>query len=671
MPTSCQTGRPLPRGTVDRAAESPKATCTQSLDRASSTGPWARFQPLLVSLALTCALCLLDLQPKAFAQPAGGAPHESPLAARAGNSSTSLLDVFELDPPVHVSATPDCQQTLMDYVFANSYGAPFVGVYEPPSCNFSRVTFNFTVTSAGHQYDRLALMYFGDTEIFRTSTAEPTPNGIIWTYTKDMSAYLSLFRENQKIIFDMGNIVNDQYTASFNATLTAYFYDEETFLPADRIIPISARKSSANGASAWNIPADNATNTLSLPQNIARAIFSISANGQSAEEFWWANVLQSDVNAFGDVTELYGYSPWREVQLYIDGYLAGVVWPFPIIFTGGIVPGFWRPIVGTDAFDLKEDQIDITPWLPLLCDGGEHTFEIRVTGLNDTTIGNGAKEAVLSETVGSYWVVTGKLFLWLDEAGSVTTGSPPSILASDPNISVSSVAHGSRNHTNVTLDYAVAVQRSLSISATVQTSRDSNKATWTQELSFSNVGNFTDAGRVQVNTQSTKGYDTASGPSNTTQAYSRTYSYPLWVYSDYQSEARGFSINGRLDRGKYVETLGASAFPLGLEGYSLPSGTAGTGLTDRQNGSATYFSSGGPSNSTTEQDLGFSAVAAGNVHPLYHRHAVAANDSVVSDDGTGGHAGGRAPAFVAHNQVGRSSIKEMLGRGPGGDDGST
>ena len=79
--------------------------------------------------------------------------------------------------------------------------------------------------------------------------------------------------------------------------------------------------------------------------------------------------MQSDIYTFNDTFgELPGFSPFREVQLFIDGQLAGVVWPFPIIFTGGVVPGLWRPVVGIDAFDLKEDEIDITPWLPLLCD---------------------------------------------------------------------------------------------------------------------------------------------------------------------------------------------------------------------------------------------------------------------------------------------------------------
>lgn len=63
----------------------------------------------------------------------------------------------------------------------------YLGSYEPPKCDFDTVRMNLTVTSKGRQYDRLALMYLGEIEVFRTSTAEPTKDRIVWTYIKDMS----------------------------------------------------------------------------------------------------------------------------------------------------------------------------------------------------------------------------------------------------------------------------------------------------------------------------------------------------------------------------------------------------------------------------------------------------------------------------------------------------
>lgn len=45
----------------------------------------------------------------------------------------------------------------------NKY-SDYIGDYAPPPCSFNRVTMNFTVTSRGRQFDRLALMYLGDIE---------------------------------------------------------------------------------------------------------------------------------------------------------------------------------------------------------------------------------------------------------------------------------------------------------------------------------------------------------------------------------------------------------------------------------------------------------------------------------------------------------------------------
>lgn len=337
-----------------------------------------------------------------------------------------------------------------------------------------------TVVSAGRQFDRLGIVYLGDVEVFRTSTAEPTANGIKWTFLKDMTAYLSLFEKKQKIIFDLGNLINDIYTAPFNVTITAsYFTANDSIVPADVIFPVSAHKGAQNKPSVFTVPPETASSVLTLPQNVKKAVFTIAATGQSEEEFWWSNTLQSDTRTYPDF-ELYGYSPFREVQLHIDGLLAGVVWPFPIIFTGGVVPGLWRPVVGIDTFDLKEDEIDITPFLPLLCDGKAHNFTIRVSGLDD----DGHGGASLSETTGGYWLVSGKVFIWLDDEGHITTGYGPSRHTPAPMFDIASSVSQGANGTNSTLIYSVTAHRSLSVRSTIQLSRGTEVAYWQQDLSF-------------------------------------------------------------------------------------------------------------------------------------------------------------------------------------------
>ncbi|KAK3673813.1 hypothetical protein LTR78_006368 [Recurvomyces mirabilis] len=645
---------------------------TLAKPRASAFEDWigsvGRTRKTLSALiALLSVLCLAgSLVSPALASPLISAS----LRSYARQATSTLLEVFQVYPPVLTvvpdgtleitdgssNATvdiidnrrPSCQEKLVQYSFANSYGAPFVGAYAPPSCAFNRVTWNLTVVTAGRQFDRLGIVYLGDIEVFRTSTAEPTANGIEWTYLKDMTSYVSLFKQDQKIIFDLGNIVNDIYTAALNVTITASYFDaQDSLARADLILPVSSRRSSSNGASVFTVPSDTASSLLILPRNVRKAVFTIAATGQSEEEFWWSNVLQSEVNTFPTAGTLYGYSPFREVQLFIDGKIAGVAWPFPIIFTGGIVPGLWRPIVGIDAFDLKEDEIDITPWLPVLCDGKAHNFTIRISGLND----NGNGTATLSETTDNYWLVTGKAFLWLDAPGHVTTGQGPYAVTPSPNIQVSSSIGTGTNGTNETLYYSVGVQRSLSFQSTLALSHGIDTATWRQTRSFTNTGNYTNQSNVELNTQQTTGYDVSSS------GYARHISYPLSALSTYATDGANISYVATVNRAKDVQTLGQPVFPTGLESFvaaqevhpNYPS-FQGTSLSTTQNGTASFFenttSLASFSFGSTEQEMTFSGIhVTGQSGPygfptvagsqeLFQRQVAAVNGSVTVDEET-------------------------------------
>jgi len=539
---------------------------------------------------------------------------------------------------------------------------------------------NFTVTIKGRQFDRLALMYFGDTEVWRTSTAEPTVNGIEWTYIKDMTEYLYFWNSPQKIIFDLGNLVDSTYTGLFNTTLTATFFtSQDTVDPAALIIPISARNGAANSASVFTLPSDNATNTIGFPRNVNRAVFSVSACGQATEEFWWSNVLQSDINTFVPVDgTLYGYSPFREVQILIDGQLAGVQWPFPVIFTGGVVPGLWRPIVGIDAFDLREHEIDITPWLPVLCDGNEHTFEIRVAGILD----DGESSGTITETVGSSWYVTGKIFVWLDDANSITTGRAPTVLLPAPTINLSQKLTQNSTGANETLEYTTNVKRDLSVSSLIKTQNGTKLSSWTQSLSVTNYGLYTDYGAVQQNNQTTTGTDQSTGAT----FYKSIYSYPLYANTTYIVQPSGnFTIDATVIRGLNVAVQGTPVFPTGLQPFSqipgaasLISGFSGSQLETTQNGTAHYFASPsvGISNGfgSTSQVFTFKGLDANGEATdteLYYRDVEAVNQTIVKDYESlvGKEVGnyGFPVSAVPKTQavLGVFSPKEVVGRGYG------
>lgn len=303
------------------------------------------------------------------------------------------------------------------------------------------------------------------------------------------------------------------------------------------------------------------------------------------------------------------------------------------------VLGFWRPVVGIDAFDLREDEIDITPWLPVLCDGKSHSFEIKVVGLTDDGNGN----AKIS-SIGGYWVVTGKVFLWLDLANSTTTGSPPNIVRPSPQFFITAEAGKEGNNPNNTLNYQVLAQRQITTTNTITTSEGSKEVSFSQSLSFSNLAAFVNNGNNQTNNAITSGTDTSSS------GYTRKFAYPLLVFSAISmSPAGAMTLDGRMDRTKNVQVIGNSVFPSPLDAFASQGPFEASLETNRQNGTAFFFQDATKKVANgagrTEQTLALQGFK--NLKPsapqmpmeagaqLYSRHILAANNSIIADSASG------------------------------------
>lgn len=448
--------------------------------------------------------------------------------------------------------------------------------YSPPSCDFNRVAMNLTVVSEGVQFDRLAIMYLGDVEVWRTSTAEPKPHpGISWTYWKDMTSYLSLWKGQQKLIFDLGNTVNDQYTGAFNATLTATFFsikptdevDEQG--PASQIMAISAKRGSDGKSSAFNYPGD-ASVSLKVPQAAVRAIVSISATGQSDEEFWETNVPDS---VLSNATGYSGKSAFREARLLIDGQIAGLAWPYPVVFTGGISPPLHRPMVGIQAFDLLENEIDITPWLGLLCDGSDHTFSLQIVGEKE-------------QKPGSYWIMTGKVFVWIDGNNQTTTGPAPQVTV-DP---VSLNASGGGDKGGPIL-YRQSINRSIRVSTELNIAGEKKTYAWNQRFSMTNDGNITNGGNDQYVNAIYEGESTAA--SDSSPYFYIGFRYPFVMESTTATTNKNGSLKltTNLEQGMDLAVAGKSAFAYGTEAFGnrLKAKVSGSVRQTTRKATASYY----------------------------------------------------------------------------------
>ncbi|KAI1162692.1 peptide N-acetyl-beta-D-glucosaminyl asparaginase amidase A-domain-containing protein [Nemania serpens] len=501
----------------------------------------------------------------------------------------AVLEVIQAaTPPRSDLSTPACKQLVFTHDFGNSYGSPYVGYYTPPSdCVYTTTIFNLSVVANGRQYDRLATLWLGDVEVWRTSTAMPSQTGIHWSFQKDMTIWDILLRRKnpQKIIFELNNVIDgDRYTGLFNATLEAlYFHDvyegRGGLHPAEHIYAISTHSSSSNTTSLFSLPEDSGAVNLTLPRNARAAVVSIMASGNGAEEFWFTNVPTEYINTFpGNEGWLYGYSPFREVQLLIDRQLAGVSWPFPILFTGGVDPGAWRPIVGIDAYELPSFEIDVTPWLGLLTDGKSHNYALRVVGY-DISSEDGIGP------VGENWWVSGSVFVWTDEAGKQTkiegfkSETPPPLFDFQPTLGTHAAEDGTV--TNTSFYYSLTATRSLKISSKITSGGRSRLISWSQNVSYSNIQNMTDFAFNQSLKMISSG-----GHSSSASDIVSSYRYPMNLFSAYKVQSEGATTNPGsvlclVDRSKSTDGISILRF---LTGTSTGPET----LRTRQNVTSNY-----------------------------------------------------------------------------------
>ncbi|KAG6356709.1 hypothetical protein INS49_014583 [Diaporthe citri] len=418
---------------------------------------------------------------------------------------------------------------------------------------------------------------------------------------------------------------------------------------ADKIIPISRRVGlNESQPSVFNTAEYNATTIVrDFPRNARKAIFTIQACGQIDEEFWWSNLPSSTAlsfNATGNPSG--GFSAYREIQLFIDGQLAGIQAPFPIIFTGGLSPSFWSPIVGIDVFDEKEAEVDISPFLPVLCDGAPHNFTLRVVGLDD----DGNDSATLSTSVGDYWQLSGKVFVWTeDDASFITTGPAPTLDAIEPVITLGQSLTQNATGANETLKYDVSVTRSIRISGSISTPDGPVNTTWTQDVTTTATGFISDFG----NTSSVhfKTSATTSSARDDAIEFSTSASYPLVVNSTQFALPNGtVRTDTVLSRSKDTSrTVGEEdVFPSGLQVFSVLPATADVvpnitelSLSTSQEASGTrlVFPGGGAQNgsyavASVGQEILFGGKTNGaaGVTELYFRDvSVRSDGSIVSD----------------------------------------
>lgn len=275
--------------------------------------------------------------------------------------------------------------------FADYSDHPFN--YNPPAnCAgpYAAIIFrmHFRVT-AGVQYDRTGAVWIGATNVYFGTTSEPGQNASPqWDVERDVTEYAPIFSQPSIGQASVYNIVNSQYTGVIYGTAELDFYPATKQYPApavaDAVYPLSGGAS--GGYVYLNGPTDQMTGTFTFPQNVIAAYLDVFLESQGGDEFWYScfpNDLAAKLNNCGGTA-------FREGEVTIDGQPAGVAPAYPWIYTGGIDPYLWIPIVGVETLNFKPYRINLTPFAAQLDDGNPHTIAVSVFNDNNFFAANAA-----------------------------------------------------------------------------------------------------------------------------------------------------------------------------------------------------------------------------------------------------------------------------------------
>ncbi|PSS34445.1 Peptide-N4-(N-acetyl-beta-glucosaminyl)asparagine amidase A heavy chain like [Actinidia chinensis var. chinensis] len=394
-----------------------------------------------------------------------------PLSLRRG----SPQQYIELTKPLPTDGTtPSCSVTLLRHTFANTAGSPPVAsTYSPPTTcppPWHSVVLEMRASSDGDQYDRVAGVWLDGAEIFRTITAEPDANGGFWTVRKNVTRYDSLLRRsNLTVTVMLENVVDDELTGAYNVDLALLYYQNYISVPssrdsdhhklgpklgllkeyrsvdfdnrerklgfidgelgvesekltdsasmyysttpADLIIPISNVPKEEGSWFRIEKGSDIGLREIQIPLNTSKAVLEVYVSFHGDDEFWYSNPPDAYIKK-NNLTTVRGNGAYREVFVSVDGIFAGSVIPLPVVYTGGVNPLLWEPVVGIGSFNLPTYDFDLTPFLGMLLDGKSHA------------IGLGVVDSI------PFWLVDANLHLWLDQgssavqAGVVNTQAP-------------------------------------------------------------------------------------------------------------------------------------------------------------------------------------------------------------------------------------------------------
>lgn len=454
------------------------------------------------------------------------------------------------------------EQLVLDHTFANSWGKPAKATFSAPKdVPFNKAVLKLEVTVSGVQYDRLAHVFINDIPVWRTSTSEPGNKTVHSCARKDVTNYLSLFSSadggdgesgSTEIVLKLDNLVNKRLTGAISTKLSVMYYDEpvhDSRSALSRFLYLGARKP-AHRVTKLIKPKENSSPILyypgdtprfqvpAIPQNTTALRLSLYASGNAAEEFWYTNIADRNLDYFRDSPHhVDGHGPVRLAKVYLNGEHVHTAVPGPVVYTGGFSPALWRPIVPVNAFDVEPIDVDLTPFLPKMW-GKETSLEVEIVSDGDDASRDGGK-------VGSNWIIAADLLRW-ENPDVVSCEGEFAVTETKPKRDSISLKHGKGKLLQI-----ISAKHQVDVSSTLNYKLSDGKEypvhfERSSYAKFSNLQNYARYGNAQVITAVVSGgHSTKFSSPDETYTLSTNRAYPIVLHIDFDKSTSNQAVTFR------------------------------------------------------------------------------------------------------------------------------
>ncbi|MGC9105149.1 MAG: peptide-N4-asparagine amidase [Thermoprotei archaeon] len=285
----------------------------------------------------------------------------------------------------HPNVKPIVITVVKGAVFNDTGPVPYnATVYVPPG-DYSMVLLNVTINEkGGSQYDRTIYVYANNITVFWGSTQQIMNS----TAEVDLTLLENFLKGNVTFKIVLPNYYSKKYnlTGVYNVTVELLLYPGKP--PANLpnyVIPLFYNPSLTYPLRVLTPESPNVTEAVKFPRGTYNAMLVLYLKGGGYDEFWYASLPAV-----------------RDFLVYYNGNLAGVVQPYPVIYTGGINPFYWKPVPSINALSFHMPQY--IPLTPLLASGlkGNLTVEAPNLVISSKVLGSASMK----------WDVSGYILVW-------------------------------------------------------------------------------------------------------------------------------------------------------------------------------------------------------------------------------------------------------------------